>query len=93
MQHVVVPPKLLVKLFGVPSMVVLPSKVGQATTFSAHGQTFHVKRVSRESWLLTDPREAGYNPNGRWGNAEEISDDIGHVLECGRLPHGKGGGQ
>ena len=83
---VVVTPTLLVKLFGVPECVRLPAKMREETTFEAHGRHFIVKRIERNTWFLSCPL---CDPRARFGTQTEIAADIGHVLECGRLPHEK----
>jgi hypothetical protein len=83
--YVVVPPLYLVTLFGVPAMVRLPSKVGESNEFGAHGKRFTTKRLRRDVWFLRCEGET----RGRFGTAQEIQSDIGHVLETGALPREK----
>lgn len=83
---VIVPPVLLVRMFGVPEHVKMPTKNNPEVTFDAHGRRFTVRRINPTTYtlscLLHDPRM-------RFGTANEIAEDIGHVLETGRLPHAK----
>ena len=84
----IVTPLLLVQLFGVPDAVNMPRKVGEEITFDAHGKRWHCKRVNRYSWNLWAPL---HSPRMRWGNAKEIAEDIGNVLETGAMPEAKQG--
>jgi hypothetical protein len=76
----------MVKLFGNPEMVRMPSKIGEEITFECHGKRFHCKRVRRDCWWLSSPL---HSPVCRFGNAGEIAEDIGNVLETGALPQSK----
>lgn len=83
---VVVPPRLLVDLFGVPESVSLPSRRGEEITFEAHGKRFHVKKITGTEYFLSCPL---HSPRTRFGTGKEIAEDIGRVLECGILPQCK----
>jgi hypothetical protein len=82
----IVPPVLLVRMFGVPESVTMPRKIGQEITFTAYDRLFHCKRVRRDCWWLSAPLSS---PRCRFGTADEIAADIGHVLETGNLPESK----
>ncbi len=81
----IVPPVLLVKLFGVPECIALPHKIDGTTEFTAHGKQWQVKKLRRGTYFLIETT-AGASTRGRFGTATEISDDIGRVLESGALP-------
>ncbi len=61
----------------------MPEKIGQSETFTAHGRTFQVKRLSRDTWHL---RDTGIAERSRFGTRREIADDVVHVKEHGCLP-------
>lgn len=61
----------------------LPVKIGEEVSFSAHGKTYSVKRIARSTWHL---RDTAIKTHSRFGTAQEIAEDIGHVIECGSLP-------
>ena len=82
--RVIVPPKMLVEMFGVPESVAIPSKVGQETVFDCHGRRFYVKKLSQSTWMLTNPLN---DPRARFGSsAADIGEDVARVLETGKLP-------
>lgn len=83
---VVVPPTMLVQMFGVPDRVALPSAKGGETVFDCYGKRFYVKKVTQSAFMLTCPL---HYPQARFGTAGEIADDIGRVLETGVLPREK----
>lgn len=85
MPLVVVPPAMLVKMFGVPELVRLPVKVGETTTFTAHSIEWKCKYIRRGVYYLGKADSRG-QVHARWGRAAEIAEDIGHVLEHGSLP-------
>ena len=84
----VVPPVLLVRLFGVPESIAMPRKVGDIVQYAAHGRQFQVKRVNRDTWHL---RDLGIAERSRFGTVKEIADDVGSTLETGALPGGNKG--
>lgn len=83
---IIVPPMLLVRMFGVPDRVAMPRKVGEEITFEAYSKRWHCKRISKTTWNLWAPL---HSPRMRFGNASQIAEDIGHVLETGALPMAK----
>ena len=87
MPIVVVPPVLLVKMFGVPELVRLPTKAGESVVFTAYGKEWLCKYICRDTLCL---RHVGHDHHARWGTARQIAADIGHVLETGALPCSKG---
>lgn len=82
---VIVPPVMLVQMFGVPEMVKLPTKKGgdHETIFDAHGKRFYCRKISGSEYMLTCPMAT---PRARFGNAKEMAEDIGRALETGSLP-------
>lgn len=82
----IVPPALLVQMFGVPESVALPTAIGAETVFDAHGKRFYCKKVRRDCFHLSAPLSS---PRFRWGTAKEMAEDIGHVLETGSMPQSK----
>lgn len=86
---VVVPPTMLVKMFGVPEMVRIPDKISDGPNeFSCHGRTFRVKRISRDTWHL---RDLAISERSRFGTKKQIAEDVGKVLETGVLPRSSSG--
>jgi hypothetical protein len=84
--RVVVPPRHLVVMFGVPERVTVPGKMGMVIEFHAHGRTFRVKRLNRNTWHL---RDLEISERSRFGRMDDICADVGAVLETGHLPCGK----
>jgi len=80
---VIVPPTYLVAMFGVPSMVYLPTKKGQSVEFTCYGQTFSCKKLNSSEFILIGTE----SPRARFGNSEQMAEDIGRILETGKIPH------
>ena len=66
----------------------LPKREGQEITFDAHGQQWRIKRLGRDTWTLYNVRATA--PRCRFGNREEIANDLATVVQTGILP-GKAG--
>lgn len=86
MAIVIVPPTMLVKIFGCPESVRIPTKKGEEVVFDCYGRRFYVKKLSQSTYMLTNPLN---DPRARFGTAKEIADDVSRVLETGRLPREK----
>ena len=67
----------------------LPRRNGEVTSIDAHGHTLNVKRIKGDVFYA---RIRG-TERARWGNAEEISEDIKYFRETGALPREKEGFQ
>lgn len=80
---IIVPPVLLVRMFGVPESVAMPRRVGDEITFEAYSKRWHCKRINRNTWNLWAPL---HSQRMRFGNSSQIAEDIGHVLETGAMP-------
>ncbi len=80
--RVIVPPTLLVRMFGVPPMIPMPGIIGTETTFAAYEKRWTVKKIRRDTWTLA----CGGVDRIRFGTMDEIASDIGHVLETGVFP-------
>jgi hypothetical protein len=81
--RIVVTPTLLVRMFGLPDFVKMPSKVGQEITFDAYGKRFLVKRSARNVFFLSCPLAS---PRCRFGTLDQIAEDVATVLETGAMP-------
>lgn len=82
----IVSPALLVRLFGVPESITLPRRKDDSVTFTAYGKTFAVKKLENGEYHL---RDTAIDSHSRFGDAQQIAQDIGHVLESGHLPCGR----
>jgi len=58
-------------------------KCGQSVTFSAHDRLFTLKRISRDCWNLA---QHGLYERSRFGNLEQIREDLEHVRTTGIIP-------
>jgi hypothetical protein len=69
------------------SHIPLPAKINDVVEFQAHGETLTVKKKGAGEYVAY----LGEKPRGhaRWGNAEEIREDIAYFLDIGALPRGK----
>lgn len=65
----------------------LPATIGQTIEFTAHGQTFRVKKKRAALYVMF---QDGNQSRSRWGNAADISNDIAHAVEFGTLPRPAG---
>ena len=69
-------------------MIALPKRVNQRIDFETNGERFYVTKHGRDTYSLNYVRPFARN---RWGDSEEITSDIRHVLEFGHLPQPIGG--
>lgn len=69
--------------------IALPARVREKLTFTAHGERFQVKQVSRGEFFLA--RDVESPSRSRWGTRAQICADIDHVMENGALPVPKSG--
>lgn len=62
--------------------VTIPGRVGEKTEFIAHGMRFTVRKLDRRTWSL---RADGVE-RCRFGNKQQITEDIAHAEQVGTLP-------
>jgi len=71
----------------------LPTKVGETVSLSGSGGTLHVTKTKRNEYhaAVSGTRSATWGPSGtRWGNAQEMQEDIANWLRMGALPFSGG---
>ena len=63
--------------------VKLPTKDGESVTFASHGEEFRLKRCRAGTYYLGLVRP--YH-RARFGDADQIREDIDYVVQFGKLP-------
>ncbi len=58
-------------------------KHGKEVSFDAHGKSFRLRRLERFTWCLSCP---AHTHRVRFGNSQEIAEDITAAQESGALP-------
>ena len=64
-------------------MNLVPRKIGEDVTFTAHGHTFTVSRLSLRTWQL---RDHSLRERARFGTRREIAEDVDYASRWGCLP-------
>jgi hypothetical protein len=66
----------------------IPTRENEEVSFAAHGRTFVVKKLYGAVWFL----KATDQTRGRFGDKQQIREDIEHATEFGVLPSATGAG-
>jgi hypothetical protein len=68
-----------------PNAIELPSRSGEILGYEAQGETLEVKKLKPGEYFA---KVLG-TQRGRFGDSEQIREDIAHFLETGALPRSK----
>ena len=64
----------------------LPKRTDEELLIHAHDRTLIIKKINRDFFARVEGET-----RARFGNAQQIGEDIGEFLENGALPRSKGG--